>query len=119
VALPLIQNFSIPAGNSVEIDFELPSPDDEILSGFNVVWKAYEQEHGVVTIPLVTVITKSLEGGGITLGTAPISFTISIAGADTVNLLDNYYHEAAIVDPSGGVITSAQGVMTITQAEIT
>lgn len=117
MGLPLIQNFSVPAGNSISIDFELPPPDDQIHAGFDVIFKVYAQQYGVPLFPLQVLITKSLLGGGITLGTPPISFTVTLVGADTITLLKNYYHEESIVDPSGGTLTSAQGIMTVTPTE--
>ena len=123
--MPTIQNFSIPRGNSMDVTVNIETDVvGETLEGADVYWSAWEQQHGVVLTDssgnrLPPLIQKSVSSGLTVPGSPPMEFVISFDQADTVGLLGNVYHEAEVVDPLGNHVTVMQGIMTVTEAEIT
>jgi hypothetical protein len=114
---PRIQNFSVPAGNPVTITCDI-DPDDgvSLIDVNDIVWKLYEQEHGVPT-SADPVITKVLDDGTQVLDPDLLKFTVELTADDTVGLLRNYYHEGHVVDTENNVVTVVYGIMTVTQTE--
>ena len=117
--MPNIQDFSVPANNTalVTCDVTTVIPGDT-LDGSTVEWFAYQQLHGVTTSTVVLAKTSSSAGGGINiLSSPPMTFTIEIDAADTINLLGNFYHEATVIDEGGSRVTVLYGLMTVLQTE--
>lgn len=112
--MSIIQNFSVPAGNSLTIKFDVGDGAVLLHNPEAVTWKAYGQTHGVVDDATV-ILSKNL-GGGITVADSLEYFSVSLDPADTVGLLGNYYFEAKLTDESEEVITLTQGIMTVTEA---
>lgn len=118
----LIQNFSIPADNDVQVTLTITPV--EALDAATVYWQAYNQQFGIPDFDLpspsgaAAVIQKSTLDGSITLLSPPSSCAIQINRSDTVELLRNYYHETTLVDSSGNVSTLNQGIMTVTDTRI-
>jgi len=121
----LIQNFSIPAANDVDVTLSITPIMD--LSASTIVWRAYAQAFGIPAVtalpspspspPLTAVplIEKSSADGSIIVQQSPPDVCqILINRSDTVDLLRNYYHETSLVDPAGNVSTLNCGIMTVT-----
>lgn len=116
---PLIQNFSLPAGDGFTVNFTVTSDDDEAtLAGAAILWQAFEQEHGVPKVDVDPVISKSV-GDGIEVTGQPtdLTFKLTLGEDDTISLLRNYYHEVTITYASGKRATPTVGIMTVTQTE--
>lgn len=116
---PLIQNFSVPAGNSETIEFIIDPegfPTDT-LEGTSIFWEVWEQEYG---IPIGDpIIRKVCPGGRIIIPESPpMTFLVFIDVEDTMDLLRNYYHEACVYDDTGNPISVTVGIMTVTQTKI-
>jgi hypothetical protein len=110
---PVIQNFSVPAGNDTVVP--LKAPADAPLAG-DIYWRVYEEAFGIPdfdTSP-AALIEKSTIDGGVAVGSPATSFSVQIERGDTVELLRNYYHEATLVDASGNISTLSCGIMTVT-----
>ena len=123
--MPTLQNFSIPRGNSLDVTVNVETDVvGETLEGADVFWRVWEQAHGVVATDssgarLDPVVSKSVGHGVTVLGPPPMEFTIQLDPAHNVGLLGTFYHEAEVVDPEGNHVTVMQGIMTVTEAEIT
>lgn len=118
---PVLQNFSIPAGDDVELDFTLTPANSgaEIGPGAQIYFSAFEQTFGVVAEDIPPVIEKVLDHGIEITDPDTKKFSVTVAGeTDTILLLGNYYYEAQVVDLSGKTVTATQGIMTVTQTEI-
>jgi hypothetical protein len=116
---PLIQNFSIAAGDAKTVNVDVGPDEGATLADCQIIWKVYEQEHGCPKPGVDPLITKTNEtDGGITVisPTAP-TFKIDLDKDDTVELLRNYYHEVTIIDDDGNRTTPTVGIMTVTQTE--
>lgn len=116
--MPVIQNISVPAGDDVDITFNID--DDTIidLNGATIVWNVYDQTFG---IPEGTpVITKSSAGvDQIDIPGSPADiFVVTLTGDDTKGMLQNYYHEAFVEDVNGNKNTITTGVFTVTVTKI-
>lgn len=113
------QNFSVYAGNDVEITVDIDPDDGITLLGAEIVWKVYEQAHGLPVAGVDAVIEKSNGSGGTITVEDPDTqvLTIPLEPDDTLNLLRNYYHEATVIDPDRGTITIANGIMTVLGTE--
>jgi hypothetical protein len=119
----LIQNFSVPADNDVEVVLRV-TPDLEMasLAGTTIYWRVYPQEFGIPIFDAVpsgsvaALIEKSTSDGSIALlpSPPPMSCEIRIKGADTSGLLRNYYHETTLIDGAGNISTLNCGIMTVT-----
>jgi hypothetical protein len=115
----LIQNFSVPAANDVQITLNV-APDQNLDTLDNVViyWRVYPQSFGIPDFdgsPL-TLIEKSTLDGSIALVSSPASMEcqIRLLRDDTAYLLRNYYHETTMTDSAGNVSTLNEGIMTVT-----
>ena len=111
------QDFSIPSGDDVVLNFTVSDDQMSSLSGATVRWRAYHQKF---TVPYgEPVISKQTGGNGITITNAANRlFDVSISESDTQNLTGRYYHEAEVEDASGNKSTVTIGIMTITLTKI-
>lgn len=110
----LIQNFSVGAGNSQVINFDIGPDEGVSLADASIFWRVYEQANGI-TSDDPPVITKSTGGSGITV-TDPtaLKLTIELTRADTLDLLRNYYHELMVENEDESFDVVACGIMTVT-----
>ena len=116
--MPIIQNFSVPAGDDVDLTFDIDDDTAIVLSGATIFWNAYEQIQGVPDKTKPVINKSSVSGDGIEIPASPDDiFVVSLVEADTLELLRNYYHEAKIVDANGNHTTVTIGVMTVTETE--
>jgi hypothetical protein len=113
------QNFSVSAGNDVEITLDIDPDDGITLVGANIVWNVYEQKYGQPVAGVDAVIQKSNGVGGTIVVEDPDTqkLKIPLVPSDTIDLLRNYYHEATVIDPDRGTITVAEGIMTVLGTE--
>lgn len=116
---PLIQNFTVPAGDLTPVDFDISPDASNTLDNCVVYLSVYEQVYGLPVVDVPPVIEKtSLSGGDIDVTDAGHQrFTVTFVGTDTVALLGNYYHEVTIVDAADNKVTVTVGIMTVTQTE--
>ena len=103
------QNFTLPAGYNEVIMFSVNPIVASSLLDVIIWWRVYEQVFGLPVTGLPPIIEKS--GLGID---SPLSFTVQLETADTIDLLRNYYHEASIIDAANQVIGGLFGIMTVT-----
>jgi hypothetical protein len=115
--MPIIQNFSVAAGDDLDINFVLDPNSGLDLTGADIYWNVYEQAYGIPDSSTPPVIVKSTPAD-ITIGSPADNFTVTLIETDTENLLRNYYHEAHVVDVNGNTSTVTVGIMTVTQTEI-
>jgi hypothetical protein len=117
--MAILQNFSVPAGDTVPVSFAITDPTIS-LHGAVVVWEAWASLHGLPIPGLPPVISKSslASPDGIDITPSPEGFIVEIERADTLNLLGNYYHEARVVDSLDEDITVTYGLMTVNQTLI-
>ena len=115
--MPITQNFSIPAGDSVDINFDVDPDEGGSLIGSTIYWRAYEQESGLPVAGSEPVIEKVLDDGIQIVNPDTLQFVVELDRADTVNLLRNYYHEATIKDQDDNWVTVTLGIMTVTGTE--
>jgi len=110
--MPVTQNFSVPAGDAAELNFDC-SPDDvgTTLLGSTVYWCVYEQECGVASGD--AIVKKVLDHGLQIIDPTDLTFQVILREIDTVDLSGNYYHEAFIVDEDEAIITVTIGIMTV------
>ena len=118
----LIQNFSVPAGDDVEVTLEV-TPDLEVftLEESQIFWRVYPQAFGIPIItgsPAALIEKSSNDGSIVVLPSPPMTAKIKISGVDTSSLLRNYYHETTMIDFVGSRSTLNCGVMTVTQTGI-
>lgn len=122
-SLPLIQNFTLPAGDTATIPVTIDPAtlgnfdwDDETMQAW---WEVYDQAYGVPAPGVNPIIVKTnLSGSSLIIPDSPsYTFLIEMVTADTIGLLRNYYHEATIIDVNGVRITPFSGIMTITPTE--
>ncbi len=116
--MPIMQNFSLPAGDAADINFDVDPDAGQTLMGSMIYWEMFEQKHGVPVPGVDPVVRKVLDDGLQITDPDELKFTVSLQRADTIGLLRNYYHEAKVVDVDGNHVTVTQGVATITQTEI-
>ena len=110
----ITQNFSMPAGDVAEINFDV-DPDDVGISllGSTPYWFVYAQNSGVPTgSPL---IKKVLDHGLQITNPDELKFQVLLDFADTSSLLGNYYHKAVVVLADESHVTTTVGIMTITE----
>lgn len=116
--MPIIQNFSIPAGDDVDVNFDVDPDDGASLVGATIYWRVYEQEFGQPIAGADAVLEKVLDDGIQVTDPDAGQFVVEIAADDTVDMLRNYYHEARIKDVDGNWVTVTTGIMTVTGTEI-
>ncbi len=113
------QNFTVYAGNNTNVTIDI-DPDDEVtLVGSVITWKVYEQQYGQPVDGEDPVISKdnSVDGTIVVIDPDLQRLKIPLEYEDTVELLRNYYHEATVEDAELGVITVANGIMTVLGTE--
>ncbi len=112
--MSVIQNFSAPAGDDLEIVFVFDPGYAVAEDGAVVEWKVYDQSVGIPDLS-EPILSKSTSDG-IDFPPSPgTEFTVRLNSADTVDLLGNYYHEAKVTDINGDLSTVTTGIMTVTQ----
>lgn len=116
--MPLIQNFSIPAGDSADLNFDIDPDDGASLVGSTIYWRVFEQENGLPVAGADPLIEKYTDNGLQVTDPDLGTFTVSIDPDDTIDLLRNYYHEARVKDEEGDWVTVTIGIMTVTGTEI-
>lgn len=118
MAGPTISNFSCPAGSDFEVDVDIDPDAGHTLAGATLYWQVFEQENGIVTPDVAPIIEKSSPSSGIVIDDDDAqTITITLAPADTVDLLRNYYHELVVVDANSKRTPVAYGMMTVTGTE--
>lgn len=118
--MPVIQNVSVPAGDDIEITFDLDDNTVIDLDQAVIRWNVYETVYGIPVEDTDPVISKSTEsGGGIDIPGSPADiFNVTLLGADTKGMLHNYYHEAFVEDVNGQRSTITVGVFTVSPTKI-
>jgi len=112
---PLIQNFSVPAGDAMQVNFNV-DPDGAIsLLGSNIEWNVYKQQHGVIT-DQTPILTKTLDNGLQIDDPLTWTFHVTLLEADTIDLLGNYRHSGKVTI-EGSKITVVDGVMCVTESK--
>lgn len=106
------QNFSVPSGYDEVITFSVDPAITDTLMGCTVWWRAYPQKFSI-PIDSPILIEKS-SPADITLLDSPLSFYFTLATADTLDLVGNYYHEATILNGVQEMIGTSFGIMTVT-----
>lgn len=118
--MPIIQNFSVPAGDSVQVSFEVqPDPDgDEDISLHNAIvyWRVYPAVFGI-RVPGSGALIEKVSPTNIEILESPKMFIATIDRPDTLDLLGNYYHEATVESPSGEIVTVTTGTMNVAPTE--
>jgi hypothetical protein len=120
MSIPLIQNFSIAAGDVVEIPVLIDPSFALTLDGATIWWRAYEQEYSNPTPDTPAVVTKGTDKSPPDIsvpGSPPDTFIFDLLEADTIGLLRNYYHEATVIDVDGNRSTVMVGIMTVLPTE--
>jgi hypothetical protein len=96
---------AIPLASAVPVDAAL-------------IWEAFAQHYGVPDPSVDALIIKSSGGHGVDVMSPPTQVAVSIASADTISLLRNYYHELRQIAVDGAISTLISGMMTVTGTEI-
>ena len=112
---PLIQHFSLSAGDAAEINFDVDPDSGVSLLGATPYWLAYEQDNGVPDIDAGPVLKKVLDNGLQITDPDLLQFQVILDFDDTKDLLGNYYHEAFVIDADDRHVTTTVGIMTIKQ----
>ena len=115
--MPIIQNFSVPANNDSDVNFDVGPDEGQSLIGTTIYWNAYEQIGGLPIPGLPPIISKQTDQGLQIVDPDFGKFVVNLVGADTADRLRNYYHEATIVDQNNAVVTVTIGIMTVTTTE--
>jgi hypothetical protein len=118
--LTIIQDFSVPASNDMDVTFILDPADGISLTDAQVLWSAYGASFAA-PVPLPVLIVKDSnvigpDGTEITIVESPETFVVHLFSDDTALAPGNYYHEAEVIDASGNHATVCQGSMTVTLA---
>lgn len=118
--MPVHQHFSVPAGDDVELVFDIDLNDEITLTSALVLFHVYEQQYGVVADSAVVLARHSDSGnGGVTIPGSPSNRVIvSLTKEETLNFLRNYYFELKVVDVDGNNSTVADGIITFLQTAI-
>src|SRR6266404_2510707 len=115
MAGPIIQNFSIPADDDVELDFTLlPISGVTLGPGTQIFFYVYNSEFGSPVPGELPILTKVLDHGIEITDPDKKQFSVVIARADTVAMLRNYYYEVKVVDINHLAVTTTVGTLTIT-----
>jgi hypothetical protein len=116
---PVVQNVSVPADDDAELDFSLTPTGDIVLGpGSQIFFDVYEQQFGQPIPGTPAVLSKVLDHGIQITNPDLLQFTVTIARADTVAMLRNYYYETRVVDVNNSSVTTTVGIFTITGTEI-
>lgn len=115
--MPIVQNFSIPAGDDTNLNFDVDPDDGVSLVGSTIYWRVFEQVFGLPVAGSEPVIEKYTDNGLQVTDPDEQTFTVELDREDTIGLLRNYYHEATIKDVDGNYVTVTTGIMTVTGTE--
>jgi hypothetical protein len=111
-----ILNFSVAAGNSLELAIPV---DGLELSGALAYWRLYISTYGAPTPLSVPMIEKDNDHlGGVVLVPSPESMIVNLTKTDTEDLAGNYYYEAKVNEHDGEVTTVAQGIVTVLETQM-
>jgi len=112
--MALIQNFSVRAGNSQAINFDV-GPDDSTPSyiGMNIQWTVYQMS--VIGQPdLQNIVLQKVLDDGLQIDDPEThKFHVDLSRGDTLDLVGNYYHLAQVIDADGNYTDVTLGVMTV------
>jgi len=120
--MAIIQNFSISAGETRDLAFNLVEPQEPPVSfaGAEVWFQVFEERYAVPEYMSegspapAPVILKSTANGGIDPIDSPEDiFTVHLLPVDTVSLLGNYYFEARVEDLNQDQFIVAKGIMSV------
>lgn len=114
--MPVIQNISVPAGDDIEITFNIDDDTVISLTSATIRWRVYEQSYGIPDGDVV--IDKSTPADIEIPGSPADVFVVSLSGEDTKGMLHNYYHEAYVEDVNGNKNTITVGMFTVTPTKI-
>lgn len=114
----IIQNFSVPANNDTDVNFDVGPDQGQSLLGTTIYWRAYAQAFGSPLEGMPAVIEKYTDHGLQITDPDVGKFVVELDSQDTINMLHNYYHEATIVDGNGNIVTVTIGIMTVTPTEL-
>lgn len=115
--MPLIQNFSVAAGDEMIVNIDVDPDEGFTLLNCEIFWNVYQQEHGVPKLDVDPIIEKTLHDGIDVTNPTASQFAVTLTESDTISLLRNYYHEVTIIDGDGNRTTPTVGIMTVTQTE--
>lgn len=110
------QNFSVTAGDALDVTFDLDPTDNISLDVATVYFQAYSEFSGVADGLSGPVIAKDSATGGITIIQSPDQFIVHLQPVDTANLLANYRFEALIIDADNNPASVTKGIMTVTES---
>lgn len=118
--MPVHQHFSVPAGDDVELVFDIDLNDEITLTDALVLFHVYDQQYGVVDADTLLLQRHNDSGnGGVSIPGSPANRVIvTLAKEDTLDLLRNYYFELKVVDADGNNSTVADGIITFLQTAI-
>jgi hypothetical protein len=118
--MPVNQHFSVPAGDDVELIFDIDLNDEITLAGSFVIFEVFDQQYGVITGTEPILSRHSDSGnGGITIPGSPSNRVIVLLDKTmTDGLLRNYYFELKVVDVNDDNSTVANGIITFIEAII-
>lgn len=117
--MPIREDFSVPAGDDVLLEFTIDADEGVTLDNAEVKWQLYATRLGLPVGPAL-VEKDTVSGGGVEITDATErTFSVSVNQADTEDLEPGrYYHEAEVTDVIGNKITVTTGILTITPTEI-
>lgn len=116
--MPVIQNISVPAGDDIEITFNIDDTTVIDLNGADIKWNVYEQAYGLPDgAPVIVKATNVADEIDVPGSPADI-FIVKLTGEDTKGMLHNYYHEAYVEDVNGNRNTITVGIFTVTPTKI-
>lgn len=114
--MPVNQHFSVPAGDDVELFFDIDLNDEITLQDANlVIFEIFPQEFGVPITDDGPVLTRHNDSGdgGVTVLTSPSNrVSVLLSKELTVDFLRNYYFELKVVDVNDDNSTVANGIIT-------
>lgn len=110
--MPATENFTILAGDDVQLNFTVEAVEDLSLAGAIVRWYAARSVN--VQSALADIQKESPSDGIEITDEEARTFSVSILAADTQNLRGRFYHEAEVETSNGKVYTVTTGVMIIT-----
>jgi len=111
---PLVQNFSINAGDPVRVNIDVnPDTGVSLIPGVQIFWTAFKQRFGVPVTTEPPAIRKVLDAGIEIDDPDTLTFHVDLDAADSIDLLGNYYHETVIQSVAGDKLTVNCGEVTV------
>lgn len=109
----IAQNYSIPQGSTTQVNFAVSPPVGDTLLGAQIYYSVFALIQAIPQQP--AVIKKALDNGIQIDDPVTQTFHVDLLQSDTENLVPgNYYLEVIVIDPTGGLTDTTEGVMTIT-----